>query len=135
MAMTKSMEMLIERAERKGEAVKRVREGAVMGNEIPFMNPGEYSKWVKTTPMIEQWKVEYKRELNQDGSVSKEWKVYHYDTLIFHADNNCAGGWVLAYYYGESNTDRDTINSLCNYFDINARFSYSKKNGFRPMHG
>lgn len=126
MALTQTLETLIERAVRKGVAVKRVRECNIMGRNDGtwFMTPEERRERVRQSPMVEQWKVEFNHSLNQDGSVFQEWKVYHYDTLIFHCSNTCAGGWILEDYYGESRTDADALDGLCAEFGINKRFSY-----------
>jgi hypothetical protein len=117
MSLTKTLQQLLERAEKKGSAIKRVREGAIMGNS--YGN----SEWVKTTPMTNQWEV--KRYVLSLDTV----EVYHYGTLIFKAED--FGYWKMVYWYGQSNSDRDALNGLVDYFNIRGysfRYRPSKDN-------
>jgi hypothetical protein len=117
MSLTKTLEQLIERAEKKGSAIKRVREASVMGNSYSWgMDVQAYREYVKSTPMINQWEV--KRYVLSLETV----EVYHYDTLIFKAENY--GYWKMVYWYGQSNSDRDALNGLCSHFGINRSFRY-----------
>lgn len=115
--LTKTLQTLIERAERKGQATKRVREGAIMGSYNPMWNPVD----VKETPMIDQWRVTI-----HHASTDYDWKhvsVDHYGTCIAEivVDN---GNARLVNYYGESNSDRDALNGLCSYYGIDEGFRY-----------
>lgn len=117
--MNKTLASLIERAERKGNAVKRVRANQIMGNE----NCG-------STDMVNQWEVEHVQTFANVSEHFESVKVYHYDTLIFFATNMKGIGWVLQDYYGESKSDADALNGLCRYFGIDKGFSYGKSRGF-----
>lgn len=114
MTLTKTLQQLLERAERKGTAVKRVREGSIMGNS--YGN----SEWVKTTPMTNQWEVN-NYIINGDTSVVE---VLHYDTLIAKLTKQPCENWKMVYWYGQSNSDRDALNGLCSHFGINRSFRY-----------
>jgi hypothetical protein len=117
MALSKTLQSLLERAERKGTAVKRVREGAVMDNSGWGMTASERAEYIKSTPMINQW------EVNRYVLSGEVVEVHHYDTLI--AKFECKfGEWELTYWYGQSNTDRDALNGLCDHFGVNRGFRY-----------
>jgi len=117
MALSQTLLNLIKRAEVKGTAVKRVREGAVMDSSSWGMSPLERNEYIRSTPMINQWEVEF-YILSYPVYVVK-----HYDTLI--ARFECVEGeWQLTNYYGESNSDRDALNGLCSHFGVNRGFRY-----------
>lgn len=114
--LTKTLETLIERAKRNGTAVKRVREGAIMGG-YGIRNP-------KETPMVEQWRVTVVIA-EQDGNIYENIIVDHYGTGIAHIIRNLTQGTTrLHSWYGESNSDRDALNGLCSYYGIDAGFRY-----------
>lgn len=126
MALTKTLQGLIERAERNGVAVKRIREGLVMGSYIPMSN---YSEWAKTTPMIEQWRVT-NQKCTQDGIEYENIIVDHYGTGICHIIlNKTTGENKLHMWYGESNSDRDALNGLMEYYNLPHRFVHRPVNG------
>jgi hypothetical protein len=81
------------------------------------MSPLERNEYIRSTPMINQWEVEF---------YILSYPVYivkHYDTLI--ARFECVEGeWQLTNYYGESNSDRDALNGLCSHFGVNRGFRY-----------
>lgn len=106
--LTKTLQGLIERAERNGTAIKRVREGQVMGN---------YGGW--KGDLINQWKVEI-----DERDEYKLMYVEHYDTTIAVIRHNVNGTVDLVRYYGESNSDRDALNGLCEYYYIDRSFRY-----------
>jgi hypothetical protein len=113
MALTKTLATLLERAERKGKAIKRVRYNQIMGNE----NSG-------ITDFVNQWEVlDY---VDEDNEAIRYVDVNHYDTNIAQFVYS-HGTWELKYFYGESNADRDALNGLCSYFGIRRGFSYSRK--------
>lgn len=114
MALTKTLATLLERAERKGEAIKRVRYNQIMGNE----NSGN-------TDFVNQWQVKMYTSAVDGATIIN---VLHYDTLIARIENFMPNGYRLVYWYGESNADRDALNGLCYLYGINKRFSYSRKN-------
>jgi hypothetical protein len=107
--MNKTLQTLVERAERKGTAIKRVRANQIMGNQYG------------SNEMVNQWEI-----VIEDNRV----KVYHYDTLIFHVTKEPGMGWVLQDYYGESKSDADALNGLCRYYHIDMSFSYGSRKGF-----
>lgn len=109
MSLTNTLATLIERAERKGEAVKKVRELSIMGNAYW----GVSKEAVKNSPMVNQWKVVV------DGDIVVV--VEHYDTEIFKANVSTK---ELLHWYGESNSDRDALNGLCANYRLKERFSY-----------
>lgn len=116
MSLTKTLQTLIERAERNGQATKRVREGAIMGswNIVP--------EDVKKTPMIDQWRVTI---ANHDGHAG-DWQVIsvdHYGTEIacITIDEGIA---QLRNHYGESVTDANALSGLCSYYGMSYRFSF-----------
>ena len=124
MALTKTLETLIERAERNGQATKRVREGSIMGNVLWGMSPEEQREYINSTPMIQQWRVTI-TETEQDGVKYRNVTVDHYGTEIAHIIIDRASGNAALYnYYGESNSDRDALNGLCGYYGLPHRFSY-----------
>jgi len=112
MALTKTLQTLLERAERKGIAIKRVRYNQIMGNE----NSG-------ITDFVNQWEVKW----TVVSDVYKVVEVLHYDTQIACFEYK-HGAWCLYNWYGESNADRDALNGLCHHFGVSSRFSYSRKN-------
>ena len=118
MTLSQTLLNLIERAERKGSAVKRVREGAVMDSGSWGMSPLERNEYIRSTPMINQWEVKVYTLAYETI------EVYHYDTLIFKAENYMPNGYRLLEWYGESNSDRDALNGLCYHYGINKRFTY-----------
>jgi hypothetical protein len=119
MTLTKTLQQLLERAEKNGVAVKRVREGAVMGNTYGNR------EWVKTTPMIEQWRVACLRTGGEKEYI--KFTVWHYGTIIADFGKKHGESWVLNSWYGQSNTDRDTLNALTYHFGISGySFSYRK---------
>jgi hypothetical protein len=127
--LTKTLETLIERAERKGTAAKRVREGSIMGNQLWGMSVEEQREYVKSTPMVEQWRVTVQRT-KQDGEAYKNIIVDHYGTEIaFIIVNETRGTTDLHNYYGESNSDRDALNGLCSHYGIDRGFSYRPSTG------
>ncbi|QDP42791.1 hypothetical protein HWC53_gp071 [Bacillus phage vB_BmeM-Goe8] len=117
MALSKTLEQLLERAERKGTAVKRVREGSVMDSSSWGMSPAERNEYIRSTPMINQW------EINRYVLSGEVVEVHHYDTLIAKFEHKF-GSWDLTYWYGQSNTDRDALNGLCSYFGVKRGFRY-----------
>lgn len=118
MRLTKTLQTLIERAERKGQAVKRVREGSVMGG---YCYDAEY---IKSTPMIDQWRVTI-TNTEQDGMRFKNVIVDHYGTEICHiVINHTTGERKLHNWYGQSNTDRDALNGLMDYYGLSHGFRY-----------
>jgi hypothetical protein len=120
MALSKTLEQLLERAERKGTAVKRVREGAVMDNSSWGMTASERAEYIKSTPMINQWEV---NRYITDGDTAVV-EVLHYDTLIAKFVKQPYESYELVEWYGQSNTDRDALNGLCSYFGVNRGFRY-----------
>ena len=113
MALTKTLEQLIERAERKGTAVKRVRANNIIGNH----NSGD-------TRLVDQWRVMVHRA-HQDGVTYKNVVVDHYGTEIAHIIVNETQGTTELYnYYGQSNADRDALNGLCTRYGIDRGFRY-----------
>lgn len=105
--LSKTLRGLIERAERNGQAVKRVRQGSVMGN---YGFKGE---------LIDQWKVEV-----VDHNSHTRVYVEHYGTTIASIIVHESGRTQLERYYGESVSDRDALNGLCDYYDIDRSFGY-----------
>lgn len=87
---------------------------------------GNYSPWhnvdVRSTPMIEQWAVTVERT-RQDGVNYTNLIVDHYGTQIAHIVVS-NGQAKLVDYYGESRSDCDTLNGLCEVFAINRGFTY-----------
>ena len=86
---------LIERAERKGQATRRVGAG------------------------LEQWGVKYET----NGFTHEKVEVFHYGTRIFNAEK-ISNNWHLISWYGESKSDSEALNGLCNYYDIDESFRY-----------
>lgn len=124
--LTKTLETLIERAERKGTAVKRVREGSIMGNHMWGMSREAQREYIRSTPMIEQWRVTVGRPNNHYTRIIVE----HYGTRIAEICRcNRTGKASLSYYYGESNSDRDALNGLCSHYGIDRGFSYRPSTG------
>lgn len=123
--LSKTLATLIERAERKGTAVKRVREGAIIGNgQTSGLNRFDYNRFLKQSPMVEQWRVTIGRT-EQDGTKYENVIVDHYGTEIAFIERNMTKGTArLVNYYGESNSDRDALNGLCDYYGIDAGFRY-----------
>lgn len=113
-ALSKTLRGLIERAERNGSAVKRVREGHVSGNWY-YGDKGE---------LIDQWKVVVVRNTSHEHV-----EVYHYGTLIAHIMQVHGQLPALVRYYGESVSDRDALNGLCDYYGIDRQFSYRPSTG------
>jgi hypothetical protein len=110
---------LIERAERKGEAQKRVRQGNIMGNAHSWgMTAQQWREYVKSTPIVVQWEVKIYTLAFQTV------EVYHYDTLIFKAENFMPNGWRLLEWYGESASDRDALNGLVYHFGMSGKHSF-----------
>ncbi len=120
--LTKTLQTLLERAERKGEAVKRVREASVIGSGYGWgYNP-------KDSDMIEQWKIVVTNSMGHVALQVTQYTIYHYGTEIARiSDRN--GYWELHYYYGESKSDADALNGFCSYFGIPKRFTYRPVNG------
>lgn len=128
MALTKTLATLLERAERKGEAVKRVREASVMGSGYGWGSWEERAERLKNSPMINQWEVKVTRTMGQVALQVTQYEVFHYDTLIARiSDRN--ERWELHYFYGESTSDADALSGLCAHFGIAKRFT------FRPVNG
>jgi hypothetical protein len=125
MALTKTLQTLIERAERTGRAVKRVREANVMGNLSSWgMTREEQRRYIKSSPLIEQWAVTVERT-KQDGIQYMNIFVDHYGTEIAHIIVDETRGTPELYkYYGESNSDRDALNGLCSHYGIERGFRY-----------
>ena len=112
--LTDTLRTLIERAERNGQAVKRVREGAVIGNGF-YGDP-------KQTPLIDQWRVTV---VNHDKKMG-DWQVMHVDH--YGTEIACIkieqGKAELVNYYGQSYSDRNALNGLCGYYGLPHRFRY-----------
>lgn len=122
--LSKTLEQLIERAERRGTAVKRVREGSIMGNHMWGMSREAQREYISSTPMIDQWRVTVHRT-KQDGRRYRNIIVDHYGTEIaFIIIDETRGTVDLHNYYGESNSDRDALNGLCSHYGIDRRFRY-----------
>jgi hypothetical protein len=125
---------LIERAEKKGSAIKRVREGSVMGGYTWGMSAAARRDYIKSTPMINQWEVVY--ALNLDSIKCPTYQIYHYDTLIAEIEQFMPNGYRLNYWYGQSNTDRDALNGLVSHFGISGygfRYLPSKDKFYNAM--
>lgn len=135
MALSQVMRKLLERAEQSGKVeTKRVRQASVMGsyeNEgMRFMTTSERTEYIKNSPLVSQWSV---LVTYTENNRYKNIFVDHYGTQILHLvlENGCLSSMD---WYGQSNTDRDTLNGLMEYFDIPHRFTYRPKNGGFQIH-
>jgi len=109
----KTLEMLLERAERRGDATNG------------------------------KWAVEVHRRTSavwDDNSetICKTYTFKHYGTIVLQIEefaNNktgrdqAIGRPHLIQYYGQSRSDADGINAMCEYFGLEERFSFKPVNG------
>lgn len=103
MKIIKTVEKLIERAERKGVATLNRK-----------VNEGYYSYSLVTK---EVYRVE------KEGNV---FTLYHYGTKTGQVDTSTK---EILYIYGESISDSDSIFTFLHYFDIELTFGYKPVNG------
>ncbi len=103
MKIIKTVEKLIERAERKGVATLNKK-----------VNDGYYTYSMVTT---EVYRVE------KEGTI---FTLYHYGTKTCQID---AATKEILFVYGESISDADSIFTFLHYFDIVLTFGYKPVNG------
>lgn len=103
MELTKGVELLLQKAEKKGEAVKKIRESQILHRKSVTNN------------LVNQWKMKIQNDILI---------VEHYDTKIAEIDRK---NKKILYVYGESQTDAMVINGLCHKYGIDDRFSFSRK--------